>query len=326
MWTPDPDLEQAALLAFDAELAELDRSEATAATASTLLEAVGTLVAIGAESKVGVDARLLGRLRALTGELGFPELEDGLAAILEEAPRCPSLDPECLDEELQGVVDALRARDRVELVCLGAEVLGVSEALSEAALVAKEAFDEGLRGELWQLVPLGARRTAEAAWMQPSRRIDFWWRSRGAELSADALINPLRAGDVLAVFPEARLASPPLGRRIEDVRARHTRDAHGRPVAFAAGAGAESPVPIGGVAELVEVSAQDASTLVIDVLSDVREGAVPVLVAPDGARFEALGVPDTEQRYRVTLPAEALGVGGWTLELPLVAGDRELYL
>jgi hypothetical protein len=213
MWTHDSELEQIAQEALRAEASALAGDDATIVNATTLLEAIGTLVAMNCSPVLPLGGATLQRLEALLGALMLEELDDASVELLEHAPRAATLDPECLDEEMQPVFDALRLRDRTELVWLGAEHLKLADAISWEAAAARKAFDDCLEAQLWHLVPLGRARTLEVQWMAPTQRVRFWWRSRGENLPATALIDPRDADRVRAAFPEAQLATrPPLSR------------------------------------------------------------------------------------------------------------------
>jgi len=108
-----------------------------------------------------------------------------------------------LDAEQRGIekIYGRRARDRAELLRLGAECLGI--ALSDDAVASRMAFDHSVGPMLWQLLPLGQLRTAEMRWMTPAARERFPWRSRGAELPHHALHEREHFADVARRFPEA---------------------------------------------------------------------------------------------------------------------------
>jgi hypothetical protein len=74
---------------------------------------------------------------------------------------------------------------------------------------------------------------------------------------------------------------------------------------------------------VVEVG-RAGSALVIDVLADLAEGAIPELVGPE--RLVARAVPDTAQRFVIELAAKHFELAGWKLVLPLTAGRVEIPL
>jgi hypothetical protein len=190
-----------ALDTIDAAVLAL-RSEPTAAEAAAVLDAVGTTVALGC-GDVGrrhVPDEMVETLRSAVGALRLDALDDAAVTVLALGPLCLTLDPECYDE-LQPLLDALRARDRGELLRLGAECLGI--ALSDDAVASRMAFDQNVGPMLWQLLPLGQLRTAEMQWMTPAARERFPWRSRGAELSHHALHERGHFAAVARRFPEA---------------------------------------------------------------------------------------------------------------------------
>ncbi|GAB4200673.1 MAG: hypothetical protein OHK0013_11940 [Sandaracinaceae bacterium] len=341
MWEPDLDLLAATLDAIDEEARALAGGPADIRPhALSLLEAVGTAVALHREhdARGHVADDLLPLLRDELARLELPELDDAAVIVLEHAPRCLTLDPDELDAGVQDLLDALRVRDRAELLRLGAESLGIAGAFSDEAEAARMSFDEGLEPELWQLVPLGDLRTTELEWMSPALRERFPWRSRGAELGPDALHDPRRFDAVTRVFPEARqhldafLATmpPKMGKVIdlrtlfERRRAALQRDERGGLRAAAASGGpAAGEVPLARSAE-AEIGC-DGGTLIVDVLADLASGAVPAL-ARAGRRIELSPVPGTNLRFAVALSDGDLGSSGWRVELPLATGTVEIAL
>jgi hypothetical protein len=341
MWTPDKELEDAALHAIDAELGELasESAEARASSSASLLEAVGTLVACERRSlaieKIGETAR--DALRAELQRLELPELDDASLRILESAPLCLTMDESSLDEVAEPIVDALRSRDRAELLWMGADALGLRGALSAESQATRDSFDALIAPELWQLLPLGARRSVELQWMAPTQRTRFWWRARGAELGEGALEDRAMRDIVLTVFPEARVHleafdamtaeprhAPVELRTLFSRKAQaHARSASGQPRALAAGGspGAnEVPVLRTSVVEVGFVGA----TIVVDVIADLVAGGVPELVGPE--RIAARAVPDTAQRFTIELSDSQLARAGWRLMLPLELGRVEIPL
>ncbi len=176
------------------------------ASTRSVLEAVGTLVAIGCGSDSQIDAALGSRSRnvlsSVMSHLDYSELDDASIIIMRDGPTCLTMDPECFDEEMREVIDALRIRDRVELEWMGAERLGLVEDFSGDAVSARGSFDECVSTDLWQLVPLGDLRTTEVLWMQPCFHQRFWWRSRGAQFTYDSILTQMEA--FLKTFPDAR--------------------------------------------------------------------------------------------------------------------------
>lgn len=337
MWTPDQELAQEAKDVIDAESPALrDAAAPHRDAACTWLEALGTLVGlVGADNaRRHVAAELVGPLGRALATLELPELDDAAINALELAPACLSLDESLLDEELWPLFDALRTRDRVELMWIGAECAGIDGSFSDEGLAARASFDQLLGPALWQLVPLGERRSTELAWMNPELRDRFWWRARGADLPVDALDRPAHRQRVLAVFPEARthltaldavrprLALVSLGERLEAARAAHLVDARGTLRAAAASNGADEVPLLAHPA--VEVGFHGAR-LIADVLDDLAEGAAPELRWSGGAKPLA-PVPGTNQRFEVSLDAADLARTDALLFVPLRAGSLELAL
>lgn len=200
MWTADPELETIARQAVNEGNEALARPEASAADAADWLEAVGTLAAMNLET--AGNSAAIERAAALVEGIEVDDLDRATMTILVGAPRCATMDEECIDEEGEALLEALRVRDRFELIALGAERLGI--ALPDELVAARASFDACVAPELWQLVPLGTRRSVEALWMHPDvAESRFWWRTRGKDLPEDALLDPWLVDQVMAVFPEA---------------------------------------------------------------------------------------------------------------------------
>lgn len=342
MWQPDQELLETALETIEAERRALERGGGLT-EASSLLEALGTTVGLDRadEGRRAASATSKGTwLEALRGSLAkleLAELDDAAAVILELAPRCLTLDPEEFDQ-LQPLLDALRTRDRVELLWLGAESLGITESLSDEAAASRLAFDEVIAPELWQLLPLGEARTTELEWMTPSLRPRFWWRARGSELPSSALHEPHHFQRVLRIFPEARerldafLATMPRTERCAEVvdlraflsrkRDAHLRDAQGRPRAAAAAHGADE-VPLVRTGS-VEVGLR-GETLLVDVVADLAPGARPALVCA-GRRRDFDSVPETNQRFAITPQEIELAATDARVVVPLLDRTEELSL
>lgn len=346
MWTPDPELTRSAIETIDAEVASLTATPSAAEHAVGLLEAAGTLAAMAqpdeATRHVPAPARELVRMQL--ANLLFEELDDAAVDLLQHASHCLTMDDELYEEELGPVLDALRARDRVELAWLGAETLALSSALSSEAVAARDAFDEELAPLLWQLLPLGTARTAELAWMSPDLQTRFWWRSRGAALPANALDDPRHRAVVLREFPEAKphldaLAAfrpreesswagtktslgMPLDAMIASARSAARVNERGQPRAAAAGGDAGAGAVQLAKNDIAELSVASGK-LIIDVLADVAPGAVPALVRNDEA-LRAVAVAGAIQRYEIDLSVRDLAGAGWRLIIPLVSGIVEL--
>ena len=345
MWTPDSELEQISLETIDALCGVLTHAPSAAREdVLALLEAVGTLAAMdGAEVGVRrVSPSVVQVVRDLLAALELPELDDASVSLLMEAPRCLTLDEELVDDELRPVLDALRTRDRAELLWLGAEALNLGSAMSDEAFAARAAFDECLAPELWQLLPLGRRRSVELEWVAPKEVARFWWRSRGAELPANALDEPAQWAKVREFFPESgehldALARLFPGHATRTARGEDKKDnvvslagfldrrraMHERCAAAAAGAPGAEEVPVVRVGG-VEVGVV-GSTLIIDVVDDLVPGSTPELVNAE-VRLPGVLVADSNQRFTIALGDEDRARSGWTLVLPLASGSVEMPL
>ena len=118
-------------------------------------------------------------------------------------------------EELEGardealfaqVVDALRPRDRFELVRAGARWWTDREpGFSPEARELVELFDEAVREGLFLTVGMNRRRRDRLMWIKPELQAPFWWWARGCSLPEDALGSLFTAVEVMRVFPEAGL-------------------------------------------------------------------------------------------------------------------------
>jgi hypothetical protein len=206
-WSPDEELLVAVFETLDIGVAALSASETTAPVdAVSVLEALGTAVALtcGDDARQRVPETLYARLRDALANLSLSDLDEATDVLVSLAPRCLTLDTSEFAEQLLPLLQALRTRDRTELLWIGAELLGLGGAISTDARRVKRVFDETAESELWQLVPIGALRTTEMYWMKPAMRKRFWWRSRGAAIDANALYDVRRFAEVEDVFPEAR--------------------------------------------------------------------------------------------------------------------------
>lgn len=335
MWTIDQELAQEAKDVLDAEAPALrDAAAPNPEAACSWLEALGTLAGLAGadDARQHVSQDLVAPLERALAELEFPELDDASVTALELAPSCVTLDESLLDEELWPLLEALRTRDRVELIWLGAECAGIAGAFSDEALAARASYDETLAPALWQLVPLGARRSTELAWMSPTIRDRFWWRARGADLPADALDRLADRQRVLAVFPEARphfqaldayrprLVS--LGGWIDTANDAQRTDERGMLKAAAAAGGA------GEISLLVHPSVQvgvRGVRLIVDVLDDLAVGAVPELRSAEGHK-PLSAVEGTNQRFQLVLDDADRARTDARLFLPLRSGSLEVPL
>ena len=315
-----------------------------------LLDAAGTLALIGR----GTDARSLcstvdhREVSSVIRSVGFSALPDQVLQVVLRAPQLATADgPERIHlfEEIRA---ALTERDRVAILLAGAsEILGSSPELEieqEAALLE---FTELLKPELWRLVPLGALRAESVAWVDPSRRSEFWWWSSGAGIAASALDDLSSAAALIARFPEAREELERLivaQTRLDDaLRAKVTPFASAgpsRPTAtvislaeylskrLARHDGYQEDGRIRAAAapvrreifrnENVAVSWVAPSTLVIDVCVELCPHEAPVLVLGDGSIRPTIAVPETLDRFQINV-AEVFDLEA-CIRLPLLSG------
>lgn len=330
MWTPDPELLRATRgILMDEADALLEGAPAPEHDV-TFLEALGTLVALGAaqgpdlEPKPGVTQALSARLASLE----LPALDDAAVDFLELAPRCLTLDETEWDDTLRPLFQALACRDRVELAWMGAQALGLEKGISEEAQVSRLSFDGMLGDALWQLLPLNARRRAALGWMSPQHHARFAWWSLGAELPDDALLNPARADEVLKLFPAAarfvqvaRRMAPRTKAPVVSLVDRLKKRTQGEGLRWAAATEAGTvPLPASRFAELAFRASPPQ--LVVDVLRPLRAGKVPELLVGAGRRVLVPGPEEGLGRFVFDLHgvSEAQAV----LRLPLEHGDEEV--
>ncbi len=179
--------------------------------AEEVLEALGTLVFLGREQDA-LDRKSQADLSWIFAEIGpslaealSEQLDDALAEISMLASELRELKEESRLETETLLVDALAARDRVELVLEGARVaLGREPGLTLDLQVSLESFEQIVSPILWQTLPLGPRRAAKAYWCTPEMRPRLWWWHRGADLPYNALEQLETAALVIQAFPEAR--------------------------------------------------------------------------------------------------------------------------
>jgi hypothetical protein len=331
MWNPDEELLSTTRAVLGNELAVI-ATTAPRADDFSLLEAVGALAALdqGADAarRVATVANATDTLREQLRAAELPWLDEATVSVLELAPRALLLDPECVEEELLPLLQALRARDRAELAWLGAETLGLAGEFSDDASSARLAFDETAAEQLWQLVPLNDRRRLELGWLSPAHHDRFWWWSRGAELPANAINDPAQRAALLAVFPEARAHVEALdaaargGARVISLLDRLRRRA---PVE-----GDRLRAAATGVSRAVsadpdcDVSFEDPDQLVVDVIGVLATGRVPTLIDATGTSLEGKASPHAPSRFRFSLTG--FRGASATLRLPLTTGEKTLSL
>lgn len=212
MWEPDPDLVQSAIDQMAAQRDALSASSGetgSEVTVEALLDAAGTLCAVGlkdvARRELGDVGSLEANVVAFLASWRLDTVLDAATLLVARAPELAPLLPEDRDELVAALVGALRARDRAELLLLGAEtVLGGAVPLDAHQRSVLSAFAELVRPELWRLLPVNETRAAELEWMAPEVRPRFWWRQVGASLGTGALDSLVEAASVLASFPAAR--------------------------------------------------------------------------------------------------------------------------
>jgi hypothetical protein len=360
-WSPDDALLEAVFETLDVGVAALTtRAEGEEAEAVSVLEALGTAVALfrGDEAKEHVPDAVRVRLGELLADLTFAELDEATDELVSSAARCLTLDPEEFGDELLPLLEGLRTRDRIELLWLGAELLGIEGSIATDAQSVRRVFDDVAAPEIWQLIPLGTLRTTELEWMAPAMRERFWWRSRGAALDANALSDVGRFAEIEEIFPEARphleavrrtypaagalrkatparaskrsafldrlLREPPA--RVISLRARvaewtqaRERTDEGQLRAAAASGAHGADALVLAEGEHLDLSLR-GDTLILDVLSDLAPGSVPRLKIGAHERL-CEAVPKSEQRFTTTLAPEDLDATGFVVVLQLESGD-----
>ena len=66
--------------------------------------------------------------------------------------------------------------------------------------------------------------------------------------------------------------------------------------------------------------------LILDLLSDRREGEVPSMILADGQRVRGEAVEGAEERFAFALSARALDSNRVVIAIPFVSGDVEIVL
>jgi hypothetical protein len=200
-----------------AEAAQKTFAEAVeAGEHETILEAAGTLVALGAESLIWehwphlfdegqpyddtLESEIYGWLKAAD----FTYVYDAGGRIAMDAEQLSIIDSEDFDAFAVPTIDALRARDRAEFILLGARKLAWMwrpDAEQGSSIMAFRGLVEPLRD---YLLVLGPSRAAEVNWVEAKYRKRFWWRTLGEHLEADALNKVMDAARVLVELPQSR--------------------------------------------------------------------------------------------------------------------------
>jgi hypothetical protein len=231
MWKADPDLVASSLDILIGERDAMLASSGDAERTLALLDAAGTLRGSGEDATIRrelADPAIRGEVERFLPSWGLGSLLEAAATIRTEASRLATLAREDRAEVVVALQEALRARDRAEVVLMGAEVLlGTAGAFDSGQQAILAGFDELVRPELWRLVPMNDSRAAELQWMMPEFRVRFWWRSLGAGLPTSALDSMVDAAGVVALFPSARIYFDALARTY---RPRAPRDAKVVPI------------------------------------------------------------------------------------------------
>jgi len=228
-WSPDNDLLEHTLALGEELAAQLAAAGPAAARDDDdarddlllFLEVVGTLHFLGEAALAkpwrlrlaafGADAIQAALDRWIPEELDAAA--DGLVELREPLERAAApadaRDPDELEGDRDGalfaqVVEALRPRDRVELVRAGARWwLDREPKLASEARELVEVFDETARANLFLTVGMNARRRDRLMWIRPDLQAPFWWWARGCALPEDALGSLFTAVEVIREFPEA---------------------------------------------------------------------------------------------------------------------------
>jgi hypothetical protein len=217
MWTPDETLLQETVetlnemvsIAIDPALPEDERR----GCALGALECLGTLAFMGYDPLSSIQSTAETGERAALHKIALGALDELDGGELDEAAGeilrlLADLTPRETEEELlveERLVEALRARDAVELILEGARhILGDPLEIPLELEAAMLSFDEVVSEELWRMLRLGTRRAARCAWAAPSSRSRLWWWQIGADLPATALDDLGTAARVIHLFPAAR--------------------------------------------------------------------------------------------------------------------------
>ena len=214
MWQPDKDLVVATSERRDALIKDLfapQRSfdpsdEVRMGMLLDLFETLGTRSFMRLDDVVPEDYRqdLEKLVDVAVKALNADDLEDAADEILLKAPELRVAEGDLLAALEEELIDLLSVRDRVELVLEGARVvLGGEPHLTLELETAIAAFELQLKGEMWQLLPLGLRRAANLLWVEPSIRKRLWWWELGMDLPRTALNDLDTAARILYLFPSA---------------------------------------------------------------------------------------------------------------------------
>ena len=214
MWQPDEDLVAATSERRDAFLKDLFSPQSSFDPSDDvqmdmlldLFDTLGTRSFMRLDDVVPEDYRqdLENLVDVAVKTLNADDLEDAADEILLKAPELRIAEGDALAALEEELVDLLSVRDSVELVLEGARVvLGREPHLPLELETAIVAFELQLKGEMWQLLPLGPRRAANLLWVEPSIRKRLWWWELGMDLPRTALDDLDTAARILYLFPSA---------------------------------------------------------------------------------------------------------------------------
>lgn len=208
-WKADAELRDTVLKSLS-EYNNSQKDESDATTAD-ILELLGTLVFAGCEedARQWLEESAPDDFSQMT-EPCLEEIEgggvDNAAIVLSSL--IPTLRESSLEDRSdieEQVVDALRARDQIELVLAGAElVLGDKVNVNDELGSSIDAFDDLITSMLWMTVALGQRRAARCAWASPEYRHKLWWWHRGCDFPHNAIESLETTAQLIHVFPQAQ--------------------------------------------------------------------------------------------------------------------------
>jgi hypothetical protein len=269
-------------------------------------------------------ARLDEALEELSVKLGalLPRLSPSLSPTLS-----PSLDENATRE----VIALLHERDRIEQ-----ELLALGLAANEVP--GRMTFDLVVRPQLWRLVAINDVRREMVAKIAPEDRARFYWWSEGSAIDPVAASALPAVAHLVATFPDAQ-------RRFEVLVQAQAAWTSPKPK-VATGvvrtlrgflnprldvdddlALAAAPTDERTVLTTSDVEISFASpNLILDLLSDRREGAVPSIVTAQGERVLGEAVSGAEERFAFVLSAKVLDSSRLVIVVPLASGDVEIVL
>lgn len=310
------------------------------------LECIGTLLymdcLVHATDMVGEQKPTLAEYaRDTLFALDGSKLDSSIAEILQVAPKLAERDGSDVEVYVEQIVEALRARDEIELVLAGARhLLGDEYEIPIDLESSILAFDELLDEELWRLLPLGDRRTAHHAWAAPRFRTKLWWWSRGSELPATILDSLGDVARLLHLFPQTKGELDALIRAegtlaeiikkspqstttlasLERFRQRRGSDTAPSEALAAAAATTREQVILQD-SELTITLLEDA--LVVDLSSDAEllAGQLPTLETDAHPSLPATTDDEIPGEYRFPLGAEQLDALETRLRVPLTTSE-----